>query len=135
MPLFFYLIKIIIFSLELQHLTKLKNIENLLKINQDTNKYIMEFLMIEEIGKLLIMENLLPLLYMLMIVFLGLILMVLNISSMKWMNKNMQMQKGKSIMRNYCFPDSVKEDNFKYGIGTSGGNIKNKIINIKKFQF
>ena len=42
---------------------------------------------------------------------------------------------GKSIMRNYSFPDSVKEDNFKFGINTGGGNIKNKIINIKKFQF
>ena len=41
---------------------------------------------------------------------------------------------GKSIMRNYIFPDSVKEENFRYGVDTNGGKLINFFFSLNIFN-
>lgn len=35
---------------------------------------------------------------------------------------------GKSIMRNYKFPELVKDNNFRFGVETTGGKFYQKIL-------
>lgn len=53
-----------------------------------------------------------------------------NLNGIKYFMNEMNEQKyakarreplGKSIIRNYTFPEAVKENNFRYGLHTSGG--------------